>query len=393
MFATDVAEFNAWNDLLGDVMTVLIWDSEAANATSNNLRAGMERLNVQPYETIYITENALDLPEAIATRVGTIQLAGQFTGIFPDIFAQSAAQVAEILVDRKRGRDYGYIGEMYATMRGKTAVWGGSGVLIGRPGFLTSSPVVDRALSRQLAVTVLGRYFPTTEARFTKHQFSRRLLAAKNRDRRAHRLFQPLAFAMNTLVNRDHYDSIVRVPPKPISVSDHVDWLVRSAASLGDRSLLPLVHSDTLHCIVDYPKQHDAGSHENRAVNVAGVFRATAGARGKRLLLIDDILTSGSTVASAAQTLLDAGALTVGVLAIGFTQNRVHRLHETTLPCNKAGCDGVATLQLSRTSDAAFWGCSKYPQCTEMRYFKPGLEELNRLNQRDEIEIVPDIRF
>jgi ComF family protein len=55
-----------------------------------------------------------------------------------------------------------------------------------------------------------------------------------------------------------------------------------------------------------------------RAVNVQGAFRVSksrrAEVRGKRLVLVDDVLTSGATVDTCARALLRAGAANVDVL-------------------------------------------------------------------------------
>jgi predicted amidophosphoribosyltransferase len=55
-----------------------------------------------------------------------------------------------------------------------------------------------------------------------------------------------------------------------------------------------------------------------RALNVQGAFRVRAEARtevkGRRLVLIDDVLTSGATTEACARTLMRAGAAAVDVL-------------------------------------------------------------------------------
>lgn len=54
-----------------------------------------------------------------------------------------------------------------------------------------------------------------------------------------------------------------------------------------------------------------------RLANVRGAFRAApADVAGRRVVLLDDVVTTGSTVAAAAQSLLDAGARSVDVWCV-----------------------------------------------------------------------------
>jgi ComF family protein len=68
------------------------------------------------------------------------------------------------------------------------------------------------------------------------------------------------------------------------------------------------------------PPQGHLG-HDARARNVAGAFkveeRYRAGLSGRRVVLVDDVMTSGATVNECARVLLNAGAAEVGVLTLG----------------------------------------------------------------------------
>ena len=64
--------------------------------------------------------------------------------------------------------------------------------------------------------------------------------------------------------------------------------------------------------------RHQAGlSLDERLVNVAGAFRVLEpdNVDGKRVLLVDDVITTGTTAAACAQALLHAGADSVFALA------------------------------------------------------------------------------
>jgi competence protein ComFC len=65
------------------------------------------------------------------------------------------------------------------------------------------------------------------------------------------------------------------------------------------------------------PKQNDLSKNE-RFVNIANAFRVLKPkmVAGKRILVIDDIMTTGATVSEVARTLLKAGALRVDVLTV-----------------------------------------------------------------------------
>jgi ComF family protein len=57
-------------------------------------------------------------------------------------------------------------------------------------------------------------------------------------------------------------------------------------------------------------------SREERLRNLAGAFRANGEAQGLRILLVDDVFTSGQTARECAGALLAAGATKVGILAL-----------------------------------------------------------------------------
>jgi ComF family protein len=71
----------------------------------------------------------------------------------------------------------------------------------------------------------------------------------------------------------------------------------------------------TLERVRDTPEQ--AGlSRSDRILNVKGAFRARSRANRERVLLIDDVRTTGATLASAAEALLEAGFVSVYSLTL-----------------------------------------------------------------------------
>jgi ComF family protein len=84
------------------------------------------------------------------------------------------------------------------------------------------------------------------------------------------------------------------------------------ADALGERCALPAV-ADVLERSRETRTQ-TALHPEQRRANVAGAFRATRPLAGARVVLVDDVLTTGATLVAAAEALGAAGAATVGAV-------------------------------------------------------------------------------
>ena len=85
---------------------------------------------------------------------------------------------------------------------------------------------------------------------------------------------------------------------------------------------------ETLRKVVDNPAQSGIDSPEERRANVLGVYEAVKPERfaGKRLLLVDDIRTTGATLAECVRVLKEAGA--ADVLCLTWRRQR-----GTNKPC------------------------------------------------------------
>jgi predicted amidophosphoribosyltransferase len=70
---------------------------------------------------------------------------------------------------------------------------------------------------------------------------------------------------------------------------------------------------------------------DEREANLRGAFRLRRAVAGHRILLVDDVVTSGATLREAARTLRAAGAEVVGAAVVASTARRYGTLRESTV--------------------------------------------------------------
>jgi ComF family protein len=106
--------------------------------------------------------------------------------------------------------------------------------------------------------------------------------------------------------------------PVPLHPGRHAERGFNQAAELAHwagRALgRPVVHGVLLRTRDTRPQV--GLRFDERHANIRGAFGANACVRGRRIVVVDDVLTTGSTIAAAAAAVLDAGAATVDAWCI-----------------------------------------------------------------------------
>lgn len=111
---------------------------------------------------------------------------------------------------------------------------------------------------------------------------------------------------------KGRYDIITWVPLSKTRLKkrgyDQAMLLAMAAALKLDDVAVELLYKNT-----DVPAQSGVGSAEKRRANISGVYSVADEelVRGKRVLVIDDIITTGSTLSECAKTLKYSGATEV----------------------------------------------------------------------------------
>ena len=121
----------------------------------------------------------------------------------------------------------------------------------------------------------------------------------------------------------DRYDLITWVPVSTLrNLRRGYDQAALLAKALGKRLRMPTIR--TLKKIRHTPPQSSIQGNALRRANVLGAYRVCdpEAIRGKRILLIDDVVTTGATSSECAKTLLTAGADKVLFAAIAAADNR-----------------------------------------------------------------------
>jgi ComF family protein len=124
------------------------------------------------------------------------------------------------------------------------------------------------------------------------------------------RLAAPL---MLQVVGEDHFDAVVPVPLHSSRLRkrgfNQAKLLARGVAEKMKATV-----SDTLEVVRSTRDQVELSAAQRRA-NVAGAYTATKPLRGK-ILLIDDVFTTGATLSACAGTMVRAGAEEVHALSL-----------------------------------------------------------------------------
>ena len=133
------------------------------------------------------------------------------------------------------------------------------------------------------------------------------------------------------------FDAVTYVPVSPLrNFKRGYDQARLIALAAG--KILGLKVEPTLRKIRHNRAQSSLTGPLERAENVRGAYTAPhpERVRGRRLLLVDDVCTTGSTMAACARTLLEAGALTVSCAALAGEHRRKGPKNGADAPENSA---------------------------------------------------------
>ena len=144
------------------------------------------------------------------------------------------------------------------------------------------------------------------------------ILALKNRNRDD--LATPLATRLAAMVDSSSWapsiDALCWVPSHPLRRLRR-PW---AAPELLARSMAQCLEKPARHLLRRHGFRRQTGCTRARRLELPSKsFAATSGCRGQKLLLVDDVTTTGTTIQRAARALLDAGAGAVFCAVLAHT--------------------------------------------------------------------------
>jgi hypothetical protein len=190
-----------------------------------------------------------------------------------------------------------------------------------------------------------GHYYTQSDSRHPSDALSRLIIKAKDDPDAAERVGELLAGLTDTPWKGMDVDLITSVPPKPNQTYDRFGP-VRAAISAASGTI---ERGDVLRQLFD----DDAYKHQ-RAEDRPGRVRerfASIALSNERVLLIDDVITSGGQADECRRQMLAQGASQVVILALGVTQER--------LPRSCPECGGFLRL-ITTGPRGDFIGCSNF---------------------------------
>lgn len=388
--STNMQRWRAWATT-PNVYLVARGTLRYVNPVASYIKKSLEHFAVQPAEAVFISFSESSIRPAANTRVGTL-LIGETppTTVLPDIAVIDLDSALNVLARYYSGQSVGWFAEANCWAAGSSRIFREGHV------WTSESPVgEDPALAGRVRLLAMGRYFASEDSRSEKHPLTKRILRAKSeQDSLLARCLASVLLWHETEVG---FDLVTRVAPKPSRRDqDVLRWTIQEASKLVDQnrgaeSLFEVrCRPDLLMCIREYGKQREAGGRDRRRQNVKGAFVCSTNLEGKRVVLVDDVYTTGETAAECSRMLLSAGASHVTVIVFGKDQ-KVVTTRATLLPCQQ--CGEALRYRVNRSKGDGFWGCSNYPRCKGTRRFDQGIKEWNSQHLRQQIDDIPDIDF
>lgn len=267
----------------------------------------LRRLHVNATEMLYVSKSLWFLDKAAGFMGGTVWISEEINytaaSSAPDLICRNLSKFQEALQCKVEG----FYGETYMFPKGHPR----AGVIIP-----VSFPINENS---EIPLYMLGRYFGYTQYMSQLHPYSTAIYWNKKAGKRAYGVFnEKFAFlisrAVESIKRWYEVDGICAVPPRPGKENRFQTILEKVCEKCGIDN-----YGTFLKCIKDYPPQKGLSAEERRT-NIHGAFSIEGDIHGKKIIIVDDIISTGSTLRECVEVLKMGGAEEVYALALAINQ-------------------------------------------------------------------------
>lgn len=223
----------------------------------------------------------------------------------------------------------------------------------------------------KVVLLCLGRYYGSKTYMNQVHPFSRIVYMNKNQNSKSYRIYDMdfakiLSIVISGLL-KEKSDCICNVPVKH-NCDNRFDKIIDKIAR--DNALENI--SDKFITVKDYPAQKGLSALE-RSKNVEGAFSFEGTLNGKRVILIDDIITTGTTLRECVKELKYKGAEAIYIVVLGINQRGIayFNAEQPTVECNN--CNFKMDLLGNSGTKELFYRCRN---CHSTKNFNVAKNEL-----------------
>lgn len=267
----------------------------------------LEGLELSTSEIAYISKNPDFIGNAMCFLSGSIWIR---QGVFT---YQNASGCPDLIFDSLSDLRNGLVNQM-AGCFGEVMVSPDVSVKRGY-----SKPVLFEVDNLKVVLFFLGRYFGYSHYMNQLHPYSSAIFWNKKQGSKAYGIFNT-QFAdffvklVKHIKSNIGLDCICHVPVRP----GQDNRFKEITEAIANDSQVENI-SDSFVCIRDYGTQKGL-SEVDRRENIQGVFEFHGNLKGKKIVLIDDIITTGATVEECIRTLKAAGAANIVIVVLAINQ-------------------------------------------------------------------------
>lgn len=326
----------------------------------------LQSLNIQESELAYVSADSVFISNALTFYSCVIYVSDKLLRYeefprLPDLMCDNLLKVEEFLNNRL----VNYLGEEYFSQDKD----GPSTAVI---------PLLEiQCDGEKLLLIFLGRYYGSKTYMRHLHPYSRILFLNKKADGKAFRVydeeFARLLSAMVRVYLKDFSDCICSVPVRENEV-ERFDYIVEKIAQEND---LENINSNFV-----VKRAHGAQkilNYVERQENVKNAFAFEGNLQGKKIILLDDIITTGATLKECSRALKNAGAEEVYLLVLGVNQKEIEygTANQPRVCCPK--CGTPMKLFANSSNRSLFYSCR---ECgVSSGYEKEKAKLLTQINQ------------